>query len=134
MNGYGLFRTMSTERPEIAIEGRRDGGEWVEYRFRWKAGATDEVDALCLVPGVGKKTAQRLVLELKNKLDVPDLGSAPVPGDPSPAGGDAVADVRDALASMGFTSAEIAPAVAELEGDDVSALLREALLRLAVSA
>jgi len=42
VNGYGLFRTMSTERPEIAIEGRRDGGEWVEYRFRWKAGATDE--------------------------------------------------------------------------------------------
>jgi len=99
-----------------------------------QAVATDDVDALCLVPGVGKKTAQRLVLELKNKLDVPDLGSAPVPGDPSPAGGDAVADVRDALASMGFTSAEIAPAVAELEGDDLSALLREALLRLAVSA
>ena len=99
-----------------------------------QAVATDDVDALCLVPGVGKKTAQRLVLELKNKLDVPDLVSASVPGDPSPAGGDAVADVRDALASMGFTSTEIAPAVAELEGNDVSALLREALLRLAVSA
>ncbi|MEE2665784.1 MAG: lipase maturation factor family protein [Myxococcota bacterium] len=42
VNGYGLFRTMSTERPEIAIEGRRAGGDWVEYRFRWKAGPPGE--------------------------------------------------------------------------------------------
>jgi hypothetical protein len=39
VNGYGLFRTMTTERPEIVIEGRRAGSDWVEYRFRWKAGA-----------------------------------------------------------------------------------------------
>ena len=35
-----------------------------------QAVATEDVDALCLVPGVGKKTAQRMVLELKNRLDV----------------------------------------------------------------
>ena len=38
INGYGLFRTMTTERPEIVIEGSRDGVSWTEYTFRWKVG------------------------------------------------------------------------------------------------
>ncbi len=38
INGYGLFRVMTTERPEIVIEGSRDGVSWKEYEFRWKAG------------------------------------------------------------------------------------------------
>ena len=38
INGYGLFRTMTTERPEIIVEGSRDGETWVEYAFRWKPG------------------------------------------------------------------------------------------------
>ena len=36
--------------------------------------ADDDVAALCLVPGVGKKTAARLLVELKSRLDVPDSG------------------------------------------------------------
>ena len=38
VNGYGLFRSMTTERPEIVIEGTADGVTWTEYPFRWKAG------------------------------------------------------------------------------------------------
>ena len=38
VNGYGLFRVMTTERPEIIIEGSRDGERWTEYAFRWKPG------------------------------------------------------------------------------------------------
>ncbi len=38
VNGYGLFRVMTTERPEIVIEGSVDGVTWVEYPFPWKAG------------------------------------------------------------------------------------------------
>jgi len=38
VNGYGLFRVMTTERPEIVIEGSRDGVQWSEYGFRWKPG------------------------------------------------------------------------------------------------
>src|SRR5216117_1935982 len=38
INGYGLFRVMTTERPEIVVEGSRDTMAWREYRFRWKPG------------------------------------------------------------------------------------------------
>ncbi len=38
INGYGLFAQMTTERPEIAIEGSDDGRTWREYEFRFKPG------------------------------------------------------------------------------------------------
>ena len=37
-NGYGLFANMTTERPEIVIEGSDDGESWQAYEFRWKPG------------------------------------------------------------------------------------------------
>jgi hypothetical protein len=37
-NGYGLFRVMTTERPEIIVEGSNDGVNWRAYEFRWKPG------------------------------------------------------------------------------------------------
>lgn len=41
INGYGLFRVMTTQRPEIVIEGSDDGRTWREYEFAWKPGALD---------------------------------------------------------------------------------------------
>lgn len=38
INGYGLFRAMTTERPEIVVEGSRDGISWTAYEFKWKPG------------------------------------------------------------------------------------------------
>jgi hypothetical protein len=38
INGYGLFRVMTTERPEIVVEGSADGEHWKEYEFRYKPG------------------------------------------------------------------------------------------------
>jgi hypothetical protein len=40
INGYGLFRVMTTTRPEIVIEGSSDGVTWKPYEFRWKPGDT----------------------------------------------------------------------------------------------
>jgi lipase maturation factor 1 len=40
-NPYGLFRVMTTERPEITVEGSDDGVSWKPYRFRWKPGELD---------------------------------------------------------------------------------------------
>jgi hypothetical protein len=41
VNGYGLFRVMTTERPELILEGSRDGIRWLPYEFRYKPGALD---------------------------------------------------------------------------------------------
>ena len=41
VNGYGLFRSMTTLRPEIVVEVSRDGTVWHEQEFRWKPGALD---------------------------------------------------------------------------------------------
>jgi Holliday junction DNA helicase RuvA len=101
--------------------------------------ADDDVAALCLVPGVGKKTAARLLVELKARLDVPIGDGVPVTagagaegdgGPPSPH-----ADVREALSGLGYTADEVRVATAGLPDDgDASALLRLALAKLATSA
>ena len=41
LNSYGLFAVMTTERPEIEVEGSLDGEHWVAYDFRWKPGPVD---------------------------------------------------------------------------------------------
>ena len=95
--------------------------------------ADDDVAALCLVPGVGKKTAQRLLIELKTRLDIP-LSDGVVTGDDGQGGGatpSARADVRDALAGLGYSPEEIAEATRELPEGDAGVLLKEALRRLA---
>jgi Holliday junction DNA helicase RuvA len=101
--------------------------------------AEDDVAALCLVPGVGKKTATRLLVELKSRLDIPlDMGvpgaSAGAGGTPRTGGAAARADVREALAGLGYGLDEIRDVLADLpDGDDAAALLKHALQRLAVS-
>ena len=41
VNGYGLFRVMTLERPEIVVEGSLDGVEWTEWELRWKPGSPE---------------------------------------------------------------------------------------------
>lgn len=90
--------------------------------------ASQDVAALTLVPGVGKKTAERLLVELKSKLSVPVLdGAGPVGGQ----GSTAVSDVREALAGLGYGDAEIRDTLRELPAsDDAATLLRDALKAL----
>lgn len=38
VNSYGLFRVMTKSRPELVIEGSRDGRNWEAYEFKWKPG------------------------------------------------------------------------------------------------
>lgn len=95
--------------------------------------ADDDVAALCLVPGVGKKTAQRLLIELKTKLDIP-LGEDPVGAATEGEHGDGRsvrADVRDALVELGYGPEEIAEATRDLPEGDAGTALKEALRRLA---
>jgi len=92
--------------------------------------ADDDLDALTAVPGVGRRTAQRLHVELKARLDVPDLDLADTSATgPSPRG-----EVRAALAGLGYAPDEIRDVLAQLPDDGaVEDLLRDALKSLAVS-
>lgn len=47
VNGYGLFRVMTRERPEIQIEGSADGIDWVPYEFKWKPGDVNRAQTWC---------------------------------------------------------------------------------------
>ncbi len=92
----------------------------------------DDLDLLCSVPGIGKKTAQRLVLDLKSKLDLPDR-SLPGTG-PGPAGSSALGEVRAALGELGYAPEEIRRALDGVpEEGQVEELLRLALRELAVA-
>ncbi len=98
--------------------------------------ARDDLAALCLVPGVGRKTAARLVMELKSRLDVPSGDYTGTPGDGG--GADASApqaahgDVRAALESLGYGPEEIHAVLVETPAQgDAGALLKDALRRLA---
>jgi Holliday junction DNA helicase RuvA len=87
--------------------------------------ASDDADALCLVPGIGKKTAIRILLELKSRLDLPMLD--PVPSLPSTPR----SEVRDALAALGYGPDEIREATRDLPADgDTQLLLKHALSRV----
>ena len=64
-------------------------------------------DAIARTPGIGKKTAQRLILELRGKLDAPEAAGAMAPAN------DAAEDVRSALVNLGYKPAQIDPAIAQ---------------------
>ena len=102
--------------------------------------AEDDVAALCEVPGVGKKTAQRLLVELKSTVVLPVLDGAADGSVPAGLGAavgpeSPLVDVREALVNLGYSSGEIRGAIAALGSDvepgaDSGQLLKQALLKL----
>ncbi|WP_426566817.1 Holliday junction branch migration protein RuvA [Angustibacter sp. McL0619] len=100
-----------------------------------RAIATDDLAALRKVPGVGLKSAQRMVLELKGKLGLPGApGSAPAAA-PEPDDESWRGQVRDALVGLGWAAKAADDAITKVappagEPVDVPAVLRAALQRL----
>ena len=100
-----------------------------ELRF---AVLSDDVKTLSKAPGIGKKTAQKLILELKDKLakeqsnfTVPSGGGSA----PMPLGGSKSGEAAAALAVLGYGSQEISTA---LKGIDMDALPLEEIIRQAL--
>jgi Holliday junction DNA helicase RuvA len=89
--------------------------------------ATDDVAAISSVPGIGKKTAQRIVVDLKEKLAIPDLHVAG-------AGRDVLVLARSALENLGYSPGEVRAALGEVqpsEDDGVQEVIKSALKVLA---
>ena len=87
--------------------------------------------ALTVAPGIGKKIAQRVILELKDKLakESADFELPVRPGAAVPAGEDKLSDAAAALGVLGYGTAEINYA---LKGVDVSALSTEEIIKAAL--
>jgi Holliday junction DNA helicase RuvA len=69
--------------------------------------ATDDGAAIAAVPGIGRKTSQRILVDLKEKLAIPDLQ---VVG----SGRDALTGARSALENLGYSPGEVRAALGEL--------------------
>jgi Holliday junction DNA helicase RuvA len=97
----------------------------------WRAVSAGDADALTLVPGVGKKGAQRLLLELKGKLGA-DTFEPVAEGAARPI----YAEVREALGALGYAPAEVKAALEALPPDagerDAGELVKLALRALAM--
>jgi Holliday junction DNA helicase RuvA len=93
----------------------------------------EDVETLCTVPGVGRKTAARLLIELKSRLDLPDL--SPIGRDGAsgrPASAAPRSEARAALAELGYAPEEIRGVLDGLRDDvGVEEMLRLALRELA---
>lgn len=83
----------------------------------------EDADALTAVPGIGKRSAQKLMLELRPKLELPDADLMP--------SGSNLAEVREALEGLGYQAAEIRAVAGSLPPDaSVEEMLRISLQEL----
>lgn len=91
-----------------------------------------DANALTRVPGIGKKTAQRLVLELKDKVDDTQLTGAGASVAPKTTAAGPESEAIAALMALGYGSAEAAKAVSKVSGqsDKVDELIFLALKSL----
>ena len=96
---------------------------------------TGDVKALCRGPGLGKKTAEKLILELKDSFDAAEV----ITGGREPQGAplvmdDAFSEAAQALMALGYSSSEAMKAVRKVEARDgitVDDVLQEAFRHLA---
>jgi holliday junction DNA helicase RuvA len=91
----------------------------------------EDLGVLCQVPGVGRKTAARLVIDLRSRLELPEMNGSGVPGT-NETHNTARADVRSALVELGYNPDEIRHALDGISAEgSVEDLLRQALRELA---
>lgn len=91
--------------------------------------ATKDVSALVRIPGIGKKTAERLLVELQDKVDTLDIGGLSVSTRPRTNVESARTQAEEALASLGYKPAEAARLLDKFadENQTVEQMIRAAL-------
>ena len=90
--------------------------------------ANGDVASLTRLPGIGKKTAERIIMELRDKLTDISIGAGALPTG-VPISSDPVAEASHALASLGYKPAEVSRMVAAVAEADMDAetIIRKAL-------
>lgn len=92
-----------------------------------RAIASADITTLTQVPGVGKRGAERMILELKDQIGVSDSGGRPAASK--------VAEVRDALVGLGYTHGELAEVLDDVAASDASGSADvESLIKAALKA
>ena len=89
-----------------------------------------DIKVLTKLPGIGKKTAERLLLELKDKVGPVAAESGDSFGEVAAGGSGAVAEAIEALASLGYSNSEIMPVIKKIEGAETKTseeILKQAL-------
>ena len=94
-----------------------------------------DVKAISAAPGIGKKTAEKLIIELKDKLDIEDVLNHAIESDRAPdtdVSGGIQSEAVQALVALGYGSTESLRAVrqVELENASVEDVLKEALKKM----
>lgn len=143
VDGRELFEQLMSASgvgPKLALAALRTHRPAVLRR----AIAGGDLETLKAVPGIGRKSAERLVVELKDKLAEQVAAGAPAPHGSGPVGGarsQLLGEVAEALSSLGYTAGEIQEALTavrpsgddgdrEDEGPGVAELVRRALREL----
>ena len=99
----------------------------------------DDAKVLMAAPGIGKKIAQRIILELRDKLgaEMPSLATAVSSGEGNTAnltgGGNAVSDAIAALTVLGYSTSEITPIIKNgdwtgMEADQIIRLVLKSMI------
>ena len=92
-----------------------------------------DAKAICAAPGIGKKTAEKLIIELKDKLDIEDVLDRQDEGERETVSGNITSiqsEVMQALVALGYGNTEAMKAVKKVEmkeNDDVETVLKQAL-------
>ena len=109
----------------LTIRSGASGAELAQYV------ADRDTAALTRLPGIGKKTAERIIIELRDKLgDLPEPGGA-LPGGGAPAGGGAAAEAKNALTALGYKPQEASRMVQAIAKAEMGT---EEIIRLALQA
>lgn len=88
---------------------------------------TENDNALTIVPGLGKKTAQRLILELKDKLSSISLLS--LPDEPAEGRDKLLAEAESALVTLGYNASDISIAIEDLYKEEAEITSSEQLIK-----